>query len=143
MTRPHKGEKQETTLFCSAKIPRSSLLFLVCTCPLSIYVRYGNDPTKLFYAVSTDFVCKKLVLGKFCGSMECESFQSVFCQQSPDCGNCDCDYHVCFISWGLRICANAISRKGYTLLSVFVFNDGTNRHKPDPAVFIDERSSPC
>lgn len=99
MTRPHKGEKHETNLFCSAKIPRSSLLFLVCTCPLSIYVRYGNDPTKLFYAVSTDFVFKKLVLGKFCGSMECESFQSVFCQQSPDCGNCDCDYHVCFISW--------------------------------------------
>ena len=72
-----------------------------------------------------------------------EAWNANHFSQYPDCGNCDCDYHVCFISWGLRICANAISRKGYTLLSVFVFNDGTNRHKPDPAVFIDERSSPC
>ena len=106
--------------------------------PVSVYAGNGYDAVQLLHAVSADSVPGNDVWGKFCGSVECQSFQSVLSEQSYHCGNSHGGNHAGVLCRGICLCADEISRQGCPVLSVPVFHDGADGNKPDPAVPADE-----
>lgn len=129
-----KERRYETYYDFSPQISGADMLCVGGADPVSVYAGNGHDAVQLLHAVSAHPVPGNDVWGKFCGSVECQSFQSVLSEQSYHCGSGHGGDHAGVLCRGICLCADEISRQGCPVLSVPVFHDGADGNEPDPAV---------